>query len=73
MRCPRCNSDQVTTMVKSPVGDVWEVYVCKECSYSWRSTEKISILPIFRLDQNKIGKIGVIPPIPPLKEECCDE
>ena len=39
MKCPRCDADTVRVMTKSPVGDVWEVYVCDTCSYSWRSTE----------------------------------
>ena len=38
MKCSRCNADTVRVMTKSPVGDVWEVYVCDTCSYSWRST-----------------------------------
>ena len=43
MKCPRCNADTVRVMTKSPVGDVWEVYVCDTCSYSWRSTEEIHV------------------------------
>ena len=27
MKCPRCDADTVRVMTKSPVGDVWEVYV----------------------------------------------
>ena len=38
MTCPRCGSDKIRVMVKSPVGDAWEVYVCETCVYSWRST-----------------------------------
>lgn len=53
-------------MVKSPVGDVWEVYVCEECLYSWRSTEEVHVLDKFKLDPEKIKHLGVIPPIPPL-------
>lgn len=34
MKCPRCDADTVRVMTKSPVGDVWEVYVCDTCSYS---------------------------------------
>lgn len=54
-------------MVKSPVGNAWEVYVCKKCFYSWRSTENKTILPQFKLTDEKIATMGVIPPIPPLK------
>ena len=28
MKCPRCDSELVSVMVKSPVGDAWEVYLC---------------------------------------------
>ena len=34
MKCPRCGSETVRVMTKSPVGDVWEVYVCDTCYYS---------------------------------------
>ncbi len=37
--CPRCRHDNVEVMAKSPVGQVWEVYICLKCQYSWRSTE----------------------------------
>ncbi|WP_374019796.1 non-oxidative hydroxyarylic acid decarboxylases subunit D [Paenibacillus thiaminolyticus] len=67
MICPRCDSDKVRVMVKSPVGDVWEVYICEKCWYSWRSTETIKINPKFKLNDEKIANLGVIPPVPPLK------
>jgi hypothetical protein len=53
-------------MVKSPVGDVWEVYVCETCWYSWRSTETPVIIDKFKLDPAKLGELGVIPAVPPL-------
>lgn len=65
--CPRCNGE-TRIMTKSPVGDVWEVYVCKKCFYSWRSTEHKVILPQFKLTDEKIATMQMIPPIPPLKE-----
>ena len=67
MNCPRCDSDKVKKMVDSPVGKVWEVYVCEKCWFSWRSTEDIKILPKFKLNDEKIAAMQVIPPIPPLK------
>lgn len=66
MKCPRCDSENTRKMVDSPVGKVWEVYVCEDCWYSWRSTETPQILPKFKLDKDKIEHLGVIPPIPPL-------
>lgn len=50
MKCPRCDADTVRVMTKSPVGDVWEVYVCDTCSYSWRSTEEIHVHDVFKLN-----------------------
>ena len=67
MMCPRCDKDEARVMVKSPVGDVWEVYVCDNCFFSWRSTETIKILPQFKLNDQKIATMQAIPPIPALK------
>ena len=69
MICPRCDSENVRLMVKSPVGDEWEVYVCEKCWYSWRSTEEIHILPKFKLNDEKIAGMEMIPPIPLLLKE----
>jgi transposase-like protein len=66
MKCPRCDSEKTRTMVKSPVGDVWEVFVCENCWYSWRSTETPVVIEKFKLTDEIIATLGVIPPIPPL-------
>ena len=66
MKCPRCDSEKTRTMVKSPVGDVWEVFVCENCWYSWRSTETPVVSAVFKLNDEKIANLGVIPPVPPL-------
>lgn len=68
MNCPRCESDKIRTMAKSPVGDVWEVYACEKCCYSWRSTETPVVIDKFKLNDEKIANLGVIPPVPPLKK-----
>lgn len=68
MNCKRCDSAQVRKMVDSPVGKVWEVYVCDKCNFSWRSTEKIEVWPQFKLDDQKIATMQQIPPVPPLKK-----
>ncbi|MGB9662930.1 MAG: non-oxidative hydroxyarylic acid decarboxylases subunit D [Moorellaceae bacterium] len=74
MICPRCDSDTAEKMVSSPVGNVWEVYVCRKCWFSWRSTEDTSITDPakynkkFKLTDEMIQNMMVIPPIPPLKE-----
>ncbi|MDF2524177.1 MAG: hypothetical protein K0R31_1818 [Clostridiales bacterium] len=68
MKCPRCDADKVRKMVDSPVGKVWEVYVCDKCDYSWRSTENPKIIDKFKLNDEKIANMGVIPPVPLLKK-----
>lgn len=67
MICPRCDSETARKMVDSPVGNEWEVYICEKCCYSWRSTEEIHILPKFKLTDEKIKTMAIIPPIPLLK------
>ncbi len=64
--CPRCGHKEIRRITQSPVGEVWEVYACRKCGYSWRSTEEIHILDKFRLDDEKIANMQVIPPVPPL-------
>ena len=52
--CPRCHSKEVSLLTKSPVGDVWEVYLCETCTFSWRNTEgeNITNQNIMTLDFN---------------------
>lgn len=66
MMCPRCDSDAARKMVDAPVGNAWEVYVCDKCFFSWRSTETIKVHDKFKLNDEKIAKMQMIPPIPPL-------
>lgn len=68
MNCKRCDSAQVRKMADSPVGKVWEVYICDKCNFSWRSTENIEVWPQFKLDDQKIATMQQIPPVPPLKK-----
>lgn len=73
MICPRCETDKVTLMVKSPVGNAWEIFICETCTYSWRSTESAEktdpkrYAKSFKLNPNEIPNLLVIPTIPPLK------
>lgn len=72
MKCPRCDSELVSVMVKSPVGDAWEVYLCDTCKFSWRSTEPENITDPeqydkrFKLNPEEFDKLDQIPPIPTL-------
>ena len=43
------------------------MYQCDVCFYSWRSTENPHVDDVFKLDDEKIAKLQVIPPVPPLE------
>lgn len=74
MICPRCDSKTVDLLTKAPVDDAWEVYICKTCCFSWRSTESEDIKNPekydirFKISPDKISTLGVIPPIPAIKK-----
>lgn len=73
MICPRCDSEKVDLLTKSPVGDFWEVYICDACTFSWRNTESERVTDPekydarFKMTQQEIDDLGIIPPIPKLK------
>ena len=72
MQCPRCDSDTADLLVKAPVDNAWEVYICGTCSFTWRSTEGEEITDPakydarFKIDPDTIPDIPVLPPIPKL-------
>ncbi len=72
MICPRCDSSAADLLVKAPVDDAWEVYMCGTCNFTWRSTESEDITnPAkydrrFKIDPNSISNMPVIPPMPKL-------
>ena len=41
MICPRCADEHIEVMATSPVKDVWTVYQCQHCLYTWRNTEPL--------------------------------
>jgi len=69
MICPRCDSKNSNLLTSSPVGNEWEMYICNDCNFSWRSTEPENIRnpemydPKFKLTQKKISMMMVNPPI----------
>lgn len=67
MKCPRCDCEEISTIAVSPIKGVWEVYECDRCFYSWRSTETPVVDEIFKLDEEKIANLQVIPAVPPLE------
>lgn len=68
MKCPRCDSENTGILTKSPVGNVWEMYICNECFYSWRSTENVVVHDKFKIKPGDIERMQVIPPVPPLEK-----
>ena len=75
MICPRCADEQIEVMAKSPVKDVWTVYQCQHCLYTWRDTEPLRRTrrehypEAFRMPQKDIDDAPMVPSIPPLLAE----
>ena len=73
MICPRCDTGDVELLAVSPVGRVWEMYLCRTCAYTWRSTETpdktdpARYAKSFKIKPEAIPAMLVIPPVPPLK------
>lgn len=68
MNCPRCEHEEISTIATSPVAGAWEVYQCDTCFYSWRSTEDPHVSDVFKLTDDQIANLQVIPAVPPLEE-----
>ncbi len=79
MICPRCADENITVMATSPVANVWIVYQCQHCLYTWRSTEPLRRTSrehypaAFRITQKDIDTAPEVPTIPPLLERDVDE
>lgn len=71
--CPRCRLTTTSVRSRSPVADVWTVFGCDTCYYTWRSTEPVenvdpdSYPAVFRLDPATIAKLPEVPEIPLLR------
>ena len=69
MICPRCDSKKANLLISSPIGNEWEMYICDECNFTWRSTEPDSIRnpkiydSKFKLTKKKISMMMVNPPL----------
>ena len=72
MICPRCDSDTADLLMKAPIDDAWEVYICSICNFTWRSTESEDITnpakydKRFKINPEAIPNLTVIPPVPKL-------
>lgn len=65
MKCLRCGNDTAKKVAEAPDGsNVWEVYACDKCHYSWRSNEPDNIVdptkrdPRFQLTNEDLEHIG---------------
>lgn len=73
--CPRCRSTTTRLHAKSAVADVWTVFGCDTCFYTWRTTEPVENTDpdrypaVFRLLPEDIPKLPVVPAIPPLRQK----
>ncbi|WP_413715419.1 DUF1062 domain-containing protein [Serratia ureilytica] len=72
MICPRCDFTKIEIMSKSPVKDVWVIYQCQQCLYTWRSTEPLRRTSrehypeTFKMTIEDIKNAPEVPNIPPL-------
>lgn len=72
MQCPRCGDHTIEVLAVSPVKNVWEVYQCQRCLYTWRSTEperrtsREHYPEEFKMTQADIDNAPIVPSIPPL-------
>lgn len=75
MICQRCADEHIEVMAVSPVKDVWTVYQCQCCLYTWRNTEPLRRTcrehypQEFRLTRQDIHDAPEVPTIPPLLQE----
>ncbi|MFH1775135.1 MAG: non-oxidative hydroxyarylic acid decarboxylases subunit D [Chloroflexota bacterium] len=45
LTCARCESGNIEKIVDSPLKGKWEVYMCGDCNFTWRSTEDLKNIP----------------------------
>lgn len=71
MICARCGDEHIELLAKSPVPEVWTVYQCQRCFYTWRSTEPLRRTSrehypeAFKMTQSDIDNAPELPSIPP--------
>ena len=71
--CARCGHETLDKLADSPVPGVWEVYQCRQCLYTWRSTEpgrrtRRELYPEeFRMTAEDIANAIEVPAVPALR------
>lgn len=67
--CPRCNGSMHERMAVAADAS-WEVYLCGQCFYTWRSSEPAMFVSHerydarFRLTPEQIARFPAFPPVP---------
>lgn len=70
--CPRCAAEGTQLLAESPVPNVWEVWQCTRCLYTWRTTEparcstRAAYPEQFRLTRREIDTAPEVPRVPPV-------
>jgi hypothetical protein len=70
MNCPRCNSSDTELMTRSAVAVAWEIHLCGQCFYGWRTSEPAAMLQYehydarFRLAPEQISQFAEMPTVP---------
>jgi vanillate/4-hydroxybenzoate decarboxylase subunit D len=65
--CPRCDSNEADILCESPIKGCWIMYICPDCTFSWRSTEPETITnpkiynPRFKVDTSDLSKYQIHP------------
>lgn len=72
--CPRCNSEKIEEVFRSPVPGAWVVYR-GPCGYMFRSTEPDTMTdpdkydPTFKVKLEDLPNAPMMPAIPPLRHK----
>lgn len=73
MICPRCAWESLDRLATSPVPEVWEVWQCTRCLYTWRTSEperrtrREEYPERYRITQADIDSSSEMPAVPPLR------
>ncbi|MFK0153155.1 non-oxidative hydroxyarylic acid decarboxylases subunit D [Streptomyces sp. NPDC090493] len=72
--CPRCGHDKLDRIHTSPVAGVWEIYGCRQCMYTWRTSEparrtrRDAYPDSFKMTIDDIRNAVELPVVPPLRQ-----
>ncbi|MEU4893351.1 non-oxidative hydroxyarylic acid decarboxylases subunit D [Streptomyces sp. NPDC044780] len=73
--CPRCAYESIEQLYTSPVPGAWDVLQCRQCLYTWRTseparrTQRDAYPESFRMTAEDIAGAPEVPTIPPLRNQ----